>query len=218
MMMMIMMMISFLAVAATVGLASAGPAAPFRLRLEYMKDPQGVDVSYAPRATWALGHTERGQSQSGYRIAVSRFAGHGWVPAYDSGKVTGNASQNVHLAATLTPDTLYSWSVMYVDAAGEASPWAANATFSTGVEGWAAAQWIGQASGVTGPFQARTTFVTAAGKTVARVTIYAVGLGYYKLFVRQLRPPHFGPSLRDTRAPQHHIRAVGCALRGDHAH
>ena len=45
-------MMIFLAVATAVGLASAGPTAPFRLRMEYMKDPMGVDVSYAPRVTW----------------------------------------------------------------------------------------------------------------------------------------------------------------------
>ena len=37
---------------ASFGLAS--PNAPFRLRVEYMKNPQGVDVDYKPRLSWAL--------------------------------------------------------------------------------------------------------------------------------------------------------------------
>ena len=56
-------MISFLAVAAAVGLASAGPTAPFRLRMEYMKDPMGVDVSYPPRVTWV----SWGSNRSGFQ-------------------------------------------------------------------------------------------------------------------------------------------------------
>lgn len=167
------------AIALIVSGVSAGPTAPYRLRMEYMNNPMGVDVQYKPRLTWALGHTERGQGQSSYRLAVSKFVGSGWVSVHDA-TTTSNVSQNVPLEAELTPDTLYTWTVMYVDKSGAPSPWAANATFSTGVGNWSA-KWIGQ--NTSGSFQAGKQFQTANGKQIARATFYVVGLGYYKLYV-----------------------------------
>lgn len=40
-----------------------------------MNNPEGVDVSYQPRLTWALGHTERGEAQTAYRVELSKFNG-----------------------------------------------------------------------------------------------------------------------------------------------
>ena len=149
--------------------------------MEYMKDPQGVALTYAPRLTWSLGHTGRDQAQTAYRIAASKLTGSGWSAAYDSGKVVSNVSQNVHLAASLSPDTLYTYTVQYWDKNGAVSDWATNATFSTAAASWANAKWIGQAQGQGGNFIARQTFV--ASKEVVRATAYVVGLGYYKLYV-----------------------------------
>jgi len=87
--------------------------------------------------------------------------------------------------AALAPDTQYSWTVMYFDGNGEASPWATNATFSTGVKDWTKATWIGAAK--PGCFQARKTFTLASSQQITRATIYAVGLGYYKLHVDGVR-------------------------------
>lgn len=147
--------------------SSSGPTAPYRLRMEYMENPQGVDVSYAPRLTWSLGHAARGQAQTAYRIAASELTGSGWNAAYDSGKVVSNVSQNVHLAASLMPDTLYTYSVQYWDKAGAVSAWATNATFSTAAASWGGARWIGQSQ--AGNFIARQTF-TASSKEVVRAT------------------------------------------------
>ena len=174
-------MLSLLFSAIIVATVTAGPTAPYRLRVEYMNNPEGVDVPYAPRLTWAIGHTARGQVQSAYRVAVSKLTGDGWAAHYDSGKTSGNATQNQHLQADLTPGTKYSWTVRYYDGTGEASPWAGNGTFSTGVKDWTSAQWIGGAS--PGCFQARKKFTTSVRKQIVRATIYAVGLGYYKLHV-----------------------------------
>lgn len=44
--------VALVLLSASFGLAS--PNAPFRLRVEYMKNPQGVDVDYKPRLSWAL--------------------------------------------------------------------------------------------------------------------------------------------------------------------
>ncbi len=39
---------------------AAGPLAPISLRVEYMKQPMGIDVA-TPRFSWSLQHTDRGQ-------------------------------------------------------------------------------------------------------------------------------------------------------------
>lgn len=60
------------AVAAQCVSVSLGAAlAPVRLRVEYIQNPRGVDVPYAPRLSWALAHTERGQRQTAYEIRVN---------------------------------------------------------------------------------------------------------------------------------------------------
>ena len=99
---------------------------------------------------------------------------HRWAAHYDSGRTSGSATQNVHLQADLSPGTKYTWTVKYFDGGGDA-------TFSTGVKDWAGAQWIGAAS--PGCFQARKKFGLSSRTQIVRATVYAVGLGYYKLHV-----------------------------------
>jgi hypothetical protein len=53
-----------LAILALLGLAAAAPLTPTQLRVEYMKNPLGVDAP-APRFSWALEHTDRGQVRQG---------------------------------------------------------------------------------------------------------------------------------------------------------
>ena len=47
-------MLSVLLLLNAVSTVSGSPGAPFRLRLEYMLNPEGVDVAYKPRLSWAL--------------------------------------------------------------------------------------------------------------------------------------------------------------------
>ena len=58
------MLLKLAAFGSLAALGSAGPGAPERLRVEYMEEPMGVDVSYPLRFSWALQHTERGEQQS----------------------------------------------------------------------------------------------------------------------------------------------------------
>src|SRR2546425_11265525 len=47
-----------------------GPAAPRKLKCEYLSDPLGVDVA-RPRLSWVLEHGERGQKQTAYEGIVA---------------------------------------------------------------------------------------------------------------------------------------------------
>ena len=58
------MLLKLAAFGSLAAVGSAGPGAPERLRVEYMEEPMGVDVSYPLRFSWALQHTERGEQQS----------------------------------------------------------------------------------------------------------------------------------------------------------
>ncbi len=49
--------------------STASPLPPTRLRVEYLENPQGVDVT-APRLSWALNHGSRGEIQTGYQVVV----------------------------------------------------------------------------------------------------------------------------------------------------
>ncbi|MBN2409045.1 MAG: hypothetical protein JXE07_04855, partial [Candidatus Aminicenantes bacterium] len=62
----------------------SGPRPPSGLRCEHMIDPMGVDTA-APRFSWILEHSERGQGQSAYEIIVSSQAGGESGEAWSSG-------------------------------------------------------------------------------------------------------------------------------------
>ena len=170
--------------AAAAAAAAANPAAPVRMRVEYMDEPRGVDVAYPLRFTWAAAaaHGARNQTQSAYQIVVTEQSGRGVTPGaavvWDSGRVEGSVSQNVPLGASvkLAADTAYRWSVCWWDAAAAPSP-ASTATSTTGIyteADWKGAAWIGGQIG-----QYRRNF-TLKGPVV-RATAYVIGLGYYKL-------------------------------------
>src|SRR6185369_1164860 len=66
-----------------------GPQAPYRLRLEYLENPLGIDER-APRFSWYLDDARPGARQSAYQIQVaSSLAGleSGKADLWDTGKV-----------------------------------------------------------------------------------------------------------------------------------
>lgn len=125
------------------------PSAPYRLRVEYMNAPLGVDV-VAPRFSWVAPCTTvqpttstdecRGQRQVSFRINVmtARTATTPSRLVWDSGEVLSSKSQNVkYEGPPLTADMDFMWSVTVKvnDRSGGALPPTvsfANSTFSTG--------------------------------------------------------------------------------------
>jgi alpha-L-rhamnosidase len=176
------------------GCAASGNA-PTRLRLEYLEDPQGVDV-LTPRFTWANTHGTRGENQTAYQILVV-LAKRTVTVVWDSGKVMSNKNQNVKYAETTAPtsevaiplaaDESYIWKVKYWDNEGVESDFSAHATFTTGLfakDDWKGAKWIGVSDKAPGT-QFRVAFNTTT--PILRATAYCVGLGYYKMHVNDVK-------------------------------
>ena len=117
------------------------PMAPSRLRIEYLREPLGMDEA-KPRFSWALENSDRGEGQSAYRITVATVSGislekakrtvnstlglaaeEGLLSAgammatvWDSGLIKSSQStQVVYAGEALTSDTVYMWTV--------SSPW-----------------------------------------------------------------------------------------------
>ena len=81
------------------------PEAPFRLRVEYLEDPLGIDVR-VPRFSWAVAHSDRGQAQIAYRILVELHYPQSTELVWDSGRVTSSKTVNIEYAGSnLLPQT-----------------------------------------------------------------------------------------------------------------
>ena len=71
--------------------------APSDLRIEYLKNPYGVDI-LNPRFSWKLNHPERNQWQTAYQILVTsskELAQNAMADYWDSGKVTSDQTVNI---------------------------------------------------------------------------------------------------------------------------
>jgi alpha-L-rhamnosidase len=152
----------------------SGPQAPTRLRCEYLVDPLGVDTP-APRFSWILQHSERGQGQSAYEVIVSSQAAAEAGDCWASGKVESNASiQVVYGGKALASGRSYFWRVRYWDKSGRPSPFSRAARFDTGL--MARGDWKGKWIG--GKNQLRNEFELT--KDVIRARAYVCGLGYHE--------------------------------------
>ncbi len=155
--------------------ASAGPEAPYDLRLEYMSQPLGVDVRL-PRFYWTPRPASRGGSQSAYQILVSREAVCGRGDVWDSGKVASDAFTHiVYGGKPLASASSYYWKVRFWDDSGAASAWSPVASFDTGLfepSDWKGG-WIGGGGLLRREFDAPGAIV--------RARAYVAGLGYHEL-------------------------------------
>ena len=125
-----MLLTSLLLVAAAMGI----PGGPYRLRVEYMDSPRGVDV-LAPRFSWippcvpantsamataaiaagTTGDNCRMQRQSAYQIVVRRGRTADSPIIWDSGPVRSPAARNIKYGGpALAADTDYNWTLRCV--------------------------------------------------------------------------------------------------------
>lgn len=148
-----------LALAATGGLATAtvssapadaavsdtAPGAPTRLTVDDQAHP--LNLEGAASFGWLPQDPDANEVQTAYEIKVADAAG---TAVWDSGKTTSSQESYVDYAGTaLSSGSAYTWSVRTWDRADQASPWAADATFETGLgdADWEGAQWIKRAPG-----------------------------------------------------------------------
>ena len=117
----------------------AAVTAPINLRCEYLKNPQGIDVS-KPRFFWEDRSESRGFRQSAYQIELKRDGQTIW----DTGKVISAETIQIEYGGpALDPATRYSWHVRVWNQDDKVSGWSETAGFSTGLHQWQA-QWIGR--------------------------------------------------------------------------
>ena len=162
---------------AVVSVTAAQPLAPTALRVEYLENPIGIDVT-APRLAWVLEHTDRGQAQSAYQVLVSTTPAAETGDQWDSGKVPSTESIQVAYAGKpLASGKTYYWKVRYWDQGQQASPYSRAARFEMGLLD--RAEWKGKWIG--GANQLRKEFQLAAKP--ARARVYLSGVGYYELRV-----------------------------------
>lgn len=188
--------------------------APSRLRVEYIKEPRGVDV-VKPRFSWSLNHAARNQIQQAYQIVVSKSDG--VTVSWDSGKITSAKSLNIQYAGStpLESDTAYSWKVKYWDGDSKESPYSSPGSFTMGLltqADWKGAKWIGATTTAPGR-QFRVAFNTK--KEVSRATAYCVGLGYYKMHVNgeKVSTHELGPFLTFEKRVYYDSIDVTAALK-----
>ncbi len=173
---------------------------PGDLRCEYLKNPLGIDRLH-PRLSWQLQanrHAGRNLKQTAFQIQVASseqaLAG-GQPDQWDSGRV--DSGQNLLVAYAGKPLESRQWCWWRVrtwDQNGAASTWSEPAHWSMGLlhPGDWQAQWIGLKGGdeTLARDPARTRLPARmlrrefdASKKVRRATIYAVGLGFFDLYL-----------------------------------
>jgi hypothetical protein len=158
-----------------------------RLRCEYRSNPMGIETA-APRLSWTLVSSERGQRQTAYRVLVATSPAelakdHGDL--WDSGEVRSDQSVHVPYAGkSLVSRQRAYWKVRAWDKDGKASPWSKPAEWTMGLlsaSDWKA-QWIARTTEsdptTTLPLLRRAFDVT---KAVRRAEIYACGLGFHEI-------------------------------------
>lgn len=151
------------------------PLPPFDLRVEYLRNPLGVDTPY-PRFFWKNRHLKRGQKQTAYQLIVSSRQEASSGDLWDSGKVQDDSSiQIVYRGKPLESNRTYYWKVRVWDKDGKVSPWSEVARFDTGL--FQASDWKGEL--ITGDNLFRHEFELKDAPRRARA--YICGLGYYEL-------------------------------------
>jgi len=165
--------------------AATSPVRVTSLRCEYLVDPLGVDTA-APRLSWALESSERGQRQTAYEVVAD--AAEGGTSLWSTGKVT--SPQQSHLpyhGAALSSGQRVRWKVRVWDAQDHPSPFSDVASWEMGL--LAPGDWKGKwiaatATLATPPPPApllRRVFTVA--KPVRAARAYVSGLGYAELYL-----------------------------------
>ena len=205
------------------------------LRCEYRVNPLGIDRP-APRLSWVLESSRRGERQTAYRVLVAssrqtlaRDVGDVW----DSGKVLSGESLGIRYSGKpLQSDCVYFWKVRVWDRDGEPTAWSPPAFWSTGLldsTDWKA-RWIGLDRAVDGDApdspgrrlsarMLRREFTLHGA--VERATAFVCGLGLFELYVngRKIGDNVLAPALSeyDRRVYYQTLDVTGALRQGRNA-
>lgn len=174
-------------------LSTTAQVSVYNLQCESLQNPEGVDIPH-PRLSWQLESSQRGVLQTAYQIIVSSTpkklaANEGDI--WNTGKRNSDSSINIiYDGAKLESRSECFWKVKVWTNKGE-TEWSNTASWATGLryyKDWG--RWIGfdrYFSGddaATGRLSARYfRKEISISKTVAKATVYIMGLGLYELSV-----------------------------------
>ncbi len=176
-------------------LSGQAPLGVNGLRVEYLSNPVGIDVS-RPRFSWRIASDTRNTEQIAYQVQVGlspSTIGRGSGLLWDSGRIASDASVFVEYAGpALASRTQYYWRVRVWDSNTRASSWSPVAYWETGLTqpGDWTAHWIGPASTPADSLPApspllRRTFQVKS--PVASARAYVTSLGLYELHLNGAR-------------------------------
>ncbi|UJW31114.1 glycoside hydrolase family 78 protein [Saccharothrix sp. AJ9571] len=154
------------------------PSAPADLTVGDRARP--LNVEGAPLFGWRPRDRDPGEVQSAYRILVRTGDGH---TVWDSGRVASARQEYVAYAGPeLTPATSYTWTVRTWDVRGAPSPWAATASFDTGLRDadWAAT-WIRRTTGEPDDYTLARKDFTIRNAPIVRARAYVAASHQYEL-------------------------------------
>lgn len=133
--------------------APQSPVAFAHMTCEYLDNPEGIDTT-SPRLSWQEVSSERGYSQSAYRVIAAsslKLLAAGTGDLWDSGKVRSSRTTLIaYNGVKLKSRMRCWWAVQVWDSRGRSSAWSKPATFSMGLlspKDWTAS-WIGTNSGL----------------------------------------------------------------------
>jgi alpha-L-rhamnosidase len=161
------------------------PLAPAHLTVGDRERP--LDVEGAPQFGWQPRDRDPGETQTAYRIVVSRQGSRPGASqqVWDSGKVASAEEAYVAYAGpALSGGVSYTWTVRTWDHAGEVSPWAPRASFDTGITDaqWQA-DWIRRTTAEKDDYTlARKEFAVDASPVV-RARLYLSAYQQYQAYV-----------------------------------
>lgn len=158
----------------------------FNLRVEYMENPLGVDIS-DPRFSWNLNNETRGTFQSAFQIQLAEEVENlkeTGIKLWDTGKTLSNKSVNINYEGKpLEPGKTYYWRIRAWNEKDNVGNWSKIAIFHVGPmnnDDWKG-KWIGTTDkSISAPLLRKEFQIT---KPIEKAYAYIVGLGYYELYL-----------------------------------
>jgi len=197
----------------------AAALAAYDLRCEYRVDPLGIDET-APRLSWSLRSSRRGQRQTACQILVAgtkKDLAHDKGGLWDSGRIEGDSSIGLTYGGRpLVSGELCYWKVRVWDREGRPSSWSDPALWSMGLlrqQDWRG-DWIGwdkmrggtNDSGLELPPPPYLRREFTVSKAIRRATLYATALGVADLHLngKPVSEDRFTPGWTDYSKRVHY--------------
>jgi len=178
-----------------------------RLRIEYLKNPMGVDTP-KPRFTWVLESNKRDVQQKAWQVQVAssrELLNDGKADMWNSQKTASENSVNItYQGKPLKSDHTYYWKIHVWDQDGD-DTWSKVETFHTGLfesSDWQG-DWISAPDTTISAPLMRKEF--SLHKPVKRATAFVTGVGYYEFY---LNGKKVGDHVLDPGMTDYHKRVL----------